>query len=296
MKPSRPLLLTLALALPCSPAHAIEDGFIAEPCAWPEVVRVFSGWGPVEDENGPETIVCTGVYIGGRTVLTAADCVQLQPAPYEIQFSDAFGPNPHSTDRMRMSIPIDECRTHPSISVAACTLREAPTMQAIPVVAPCEAAGLLSEGAELFVVGANLEKRWARASLDNDLPAGPSSFELSETIWTTMGELSSQVLELEDLGAPLYVRAPDGSLRIAALAASHEPTQWIGTWALADWLLDTEPQDVVSPCHSLAGAWQPGPQCTSLIAERSVGAGAWGRGPMVCSTDELVAPTPTCAP
>ncbi len=42
-----------------------------------------------------------------------------------------------------------------------------------------------------------------------------------------------------------------------------EPGGWIGTWTLVDWLLDEEAQDVVLPCHSLAGEWAPGRRASS---------------------------------
>lgn len=62
----RSLLCALALLIwPHAPARAIEDGFAAEPCAWREVVRLVAGQGAVPVFDGPSTIVCSGVYIGG---------------------------------------------------------------------------------------------------------------------------------------------------------------------------------------------------------------------------------------
>ncbi len=293
MKFMRAFLL-FACCLTASSAHAIEDGFEAEPCAWPEVVRVFSGWGTIGALDGPEKILCTGVYLGGRTVLTAANCVNLQPATYEIHFADAFGFKPSSVSRLRMAIPVDDCRVHPVLPVATCTMREEPTIQTIPIVPPCEVDEVMVAGAELFVVGANSNKRWASATLTGDVPPASTQFDLPDTIWTTQTELSSQILQDDDLGAPLYVRAPDGSLRIAGITSNTEPGVWIGTWGLVDWLLDQEPKEIVLPCHSLAGSWAPGPTCTELIVERSVSAGTWGRGPASCTTAQVVLPTPTC--
>ncbi len=294
-RPVRPLLL-VTLVLVAAPAHAVENGFEAESCAWPEVVRIFSGWGVVHDFDGPEKVECTGVYMGGQTVLTASQCVNLQPTSYEVHFSDVFGAGPDSTSRLRMTIPLDDCRLHPVLPVAACRLRDQPIMQAIPIIAPCEADELLVAGAEIFVVGANIEKRWAHATLDADVPPASTEFQLLDTVWTTQTELSSQILEARDLGAPLYVRAPEGTLRIAGITVGTEPGTWIGTWNLIDWLLEAEPQQIVLPCHSLAGAWAPSPACATLITNRSAGAGAWGRGPIVCETPQIAAPTPTCMP
>ncbi len=291
--PTRSLLL-LVFALAASPAHAIDDGFEAEACAWPEVVRVFSGWGIHGDLDGPEKATCTGVYIGGITVLTAAECVNFQPTPYEIHFADQFGFDPRDLPRLRMAIPVADCRVHPVLPIAACSLIEEPTMQTIPILAPCEVGEVLVEGAELFVVGATAEKRWVSAALAGDISPLAIEFELLDTLWTTQTELSSQVLEDRDLGAPLYVRAPDGSLRIAGITIDTEPGKWIGAWMLADWLLDHEPQDVVLPCHSLVGEWAPGPACAELITDRSIGEGAWGRGPANCRTTQTIVPASTC--
>jgi hypothetical protein len=149
----------------------------------------------------------------------------------------------------------------------------------------------------MFTVGANFDKRWAQASLSADLPAPATVFQLPpELAWTTQDGPDATILESEDLGAPLYVRAPDTSLRIAAIAVGTSPAQWVGTWNLTQWLLAGEVEDVVLPCHTPSGAWSPSPACTSLISDRSAGAGSWGRGPQVCTTASVVTPSPTCGP
>ena len=50
--------------MPQDPQH-VEDGFAASPCQWPSVVQLYS-------ETGDR---CTGTYVGGRLILTAAHCV-----------------------------------------------------------------------------------------------------------------------------------------------------------------------------------------------------------------------------
>lgn len=296
---TKPLRHTHALALvlllvPLAPARAIEDGFAAQPCAYPEVVRVFAGYGPVADLDGPTPTQCTAVYLGGHTVLTAAACVEPSPQPYEVHWGEALGAAPNAGLALRMAIPLDDCRVHPTLPIAACTLREAPTMQTIPLIAPCEVDEVLTAGAELFVVGVTGDKRWASASLDSAIASQSIDFELSDTIWQTSVELSSQVLEPLDRGGPLYARAPDGSLRITGIAIDTTPSRWIAAWQLIDWLVEFEDPDVILPCHTPAGDWDPTPACTQRIADRSIGEGAWGRGPAVCTTSQLVTPTPTC--
>ena len=293
----RSLLCALVLLIwPHAPARAIEDGFAAEPCAWPEVVRLVAGQGVVPVFDGPSTIVCSGVYIGGHTVLTAAACIDASPAPHEVHWGEAIGGVPNiGSQQLRMAIPLDDCRLHPVLPVAACTLREPPTMQAIPLLAPCEVDEVLIADAELFVVGNQHAKQWAHATLPATLPSTAIEFELPDTIWTTENELSSQVLQPDDRGGPLYVRAPDGSLRLAGIALDVEPARWLSSWQLTEWLLDFEDPEVVLPCHTPTGTWSPSSACSQLITERSLGEGAWGREPAVCTTAQVIEPTPTCA-
>jgi hypothetical protein len=289
------LLIVPLLLLPRGPARAIEDGIEAEPCAFPEVVRMFAGHGPVGVLDGPTPINCTGVYIGGHTVLTAAACIDASPAPYEVHWGEAFPSDPTSaSQRLRMAIPLDDCRVHPALPIAACTLREMPTMQAIPLLAPCEVDEVLVPGAELFAVGVHQGKTWASAELPEAISNDAFEFELPDTIWTTASELSSQILQPDDRGGPLYARAPDGSLRLAGIALAAEPGRWLASWRLIDWLLEFEDPEVVLPCHSPAGGWAPSLACTQSISDRSLGEGAWGRGPAVCSTTHTITPTPTC--
>lgn len=293
-KPRMLAMLVMLVMVPLGPARAIEDGFEAEPCVFPEVVRIFAGYGPIAVLDGP-TINCTGVYIGGHTILTAAACVDAAPAPHEVHWGEAFSGEPMSAStRLRMAIPVDDCRIHPVLPVAACTLREMPTMQSIPLIAPCEVDEVLTPGAELFAVGVHQGKQWAVAELPAAIPSNSVDFQLPDTIWTTANELSSQVLQPDDLGGPLYARAPDGSLRMAGIVLETESGRWLASWQLIDWLLEFEDPEVVLPCHSPAGGWAPAAACTQLIADRTLGEGAWGRGPAVCSTAQSITPTPTC--
>jgi hypothetical protein len=48
---------------------AVIDGTLVEECAWPTVVALYAKLGGAGHER------CTGVYVGGRLVLTAAHCV-----------------------------------------------------------------------------------------------------------------------------------------------------------------------------------------------------------------------------
>ena len=50
------------------PPQTIVDGSVVAECAWPSVVALYSNVGGVIER-------CTGFYIGGRVVLTAAHCV-----------------------------------------------------------------------------------------------------------------------------------------------------------------------------------------------------------------------------
>jgi hypothetical protein len=54
------------IAQPSNPQQ-ITDGNAVPECAWPSVVALYSGDGTIER--------CSGFYIGGRVVLTAAHCV-----------------------------------------------------------------------------------------------------------------------------------------------------------------------------------------------------------------------------
>jgi hypothetical protein len=51
-----------------SPAQPIRDGFTVEPCGWPSTITLIT-------PNNGTTERCTGVYIGGRVVVTAAHCI-----------------------------------------------------------------------------------------------------------------------------------------------------------------------------------------------------------------------------
>ena len=59
------LSVLAAMLLAPSQAHAIIDGTFAETCAFPSVVRLVG----TRSHSG-----CTGVYIGGRVMITAAHC------------------------------------------------------------------------------------------------------------------------------------------------------------------------------------------------------------------------------
>ena len=75
--PALGLTLAIVWAVPSAIAHAappvvppsdpipIIDGTVVPECAWPSVVALFS-------ESGGR---CTGFYIGGRVILTAAHCM-----------------------------------------------------------------------------------------------------------------------------------------------------------------------------------------------------------------------------
>jgi hypothetical protein len=289
--------LVATVGLLASHAHAIEGGFVAETCAWPETVRVFSGWGAVPIDDGQNRITCTGIYIGGRTVLTATACVQQLPGPHEIQFGDLLGASPRATNSLHAAIPIEACQPHPNLPVAACRLKQTPDIQAIPIMHECEAPSFLAVGNSAWVVGTDGSKRWATAQLLDDLPVEPGEFELPQDFaWTTSQGLDSEILEDADLGAPLFVRGTDGSLRVAAVAVGIEPAQWIGTWLLIDWLVGLDEQDAILPCHSVGGAWDPSPACASLVGDRTQAGGDWARGPRTCESQAQVVPVPTCGP
>jgi hypothetical protein len=291
------LVLAITLGLLASHAHAIEGGFAAEICAWPETVRVFSGWGAIPIDDGQDKITCTGVYIGGRTVLTATACIQQLPAPHEIQFGDLLGSDPRATHSLHAAIPVDACQPHPNLPIAACRVTQAPSLQAIPILHECEAPVFLAQGNSAWVVGTDGTKRWVTAQLLEDLPVVQTDFELPQDFtWTTAEGLASAILEDADLGAPMFVRGPDGSLRVAAIAIGIEPARWVGTWLLTDWLVGLDEQDAMLPCHTVGGAWDPSPACASLIGDRTQAADGWARGPRVCEAQAQVVPVATCEP
>jgi hypothetical protein len=291
------LALAATIGLLATHAHGIEGGFVAETCAWPETVRVFSGWGAVPFDDSQDRITCTGVYIGGRTVLSATACIQQLPGPHEIQFGDLLGATPRATNSLHASIPVENCQPHPNLPIVACRLTQAPSLQAIPILHECEAPAFLAQGNSAWVVGTDVTKRWATAQFLDDLPVAQAEFELPQDFaWTTSEGLDSAILEDADLGAPLFVRGPDGSLRVAALAIDIDPARWVGTWLLSDWLVGLDQQDAILPCHSVDGVWDPSPACASLIGDRTQAADGWARGPSVCASQTQVVPVPTCGP
>lgn len=168
-------------------------------------------------------------------------------------------------------------------------------MQAIPIMHECEASSFLTQGNEVWLVGANDSKRWVSAQLLNDLTVQPNMFALPpDFAWMTSQGLDSTVLEDEDIGAPMIARGPDGSLRVVAIAVAIDPAEWVGTWQIVDWLLGVAEPEAILPCHAADGTWQPGPGCASLLGDRTQSIGDWARGPRACEATAQVVPAPTC--
>lgn len=150
-------------------------------------------------------------------------------------------------------------------------------MQAIPIMHECEASSFLTQGNEVWLVGANDSKRWVSAQLLNDLTVQPNMFALPpDFAWMTSQGLDSTVLEDEDIGAPMIARGPDGSLRVVAIAVAIDPAEWVGTWQIVDWLLGVAEPEAILPCHAADGTWQPGPGCASLLGDRTQSIGDLG--------------------
>lgn len=339
-------------------ALAISGGMEAELCEWPSVVLL-------QDRTG--TSLCTGVYVGGRVVLTAAHCddslgyyyswsevsgyfgiaplefacstddecpivsIEGEPRQFECidwecwlgasdnpdglytniykaaHFGEAYQPSP---EHPANAIPIQYCKRFDKVPAdslgvdpndfAYCVLTQAPDIQPIPMIMPCEVEAFLDgvQPLDFAAVGWGLPdpmkaggvKRWLAAN--QALGVSP----IKDTI--TLGSLWSGGLLHGDSGGPTFVKLPDGSWRLLGINVTSGAA--VPPWRFLDWML-ADPEvaadlDALLPCHDPQGNWAPGPGCVGFPRSPETAQGQWSRGPRACEDSDVSDYSATCGP
>lgn len=340
-----------------TPALAISGGTEAALCEWPSVVLL-------RDRTGESN--CSGVYIGGRIVLTAAHCDdsvgyyyswsevssyfgmaplefacttdeecpavsiegevrQLECVDWECWLSEADNPDGFYTNVYKAAhfgeaynpeiehpanaIPIQYCKRFAKVPAgslganpddfAYCVLTQAPDIQPLPMIMPCEVQAYLdgTQALDFAAVGWGVPdpmkeggtKRWL--STTQALGVSP----LKSTIAT--GTLWSGLMS-GDSGGPTFVKLPDGSWRLLGINVTDAAA--ISPWLFLDWIL-ADPEvaadvEALLPCHDAQGNWAPGPGCVGFPRSPDVGQGQWSRGSRACEDLDVSDYGSTCGP
>ncbi len=178
---------------------------------------------------------------------------------------------------------------------AYCVLTEAPNVQPIPPMMHCEVDQFLPNGTPVTAIGfgessgagTHGTKRSATSTLT-------LTYNAMATQITALGAWSPGVPSNGDSGGPLFVRLPDLSWRIIGVAAVS--AGYNAVWPRMAWIAMDPNVDmsVVLPCHTPAGAWSPGPNCTGFPRDPNITAGKWARAPRACYHSNVGGPSTTC--
>jgi hypothetical protein len=280
---------------------AAEIGTECATCQFPTAVRMP---------------LCSGVYVGGGLILTAAHCISnVNEGSSRARFGE-------DSSQPTFDPIIDHCVAHPDgapaqspfsdddydgVDLAYCVLDDSEPLPDIPVVPPMVPTGcdrdwlahqVYETGSHPIVtaVGSGCSehvgpledcgdgtKRYAALQLVRQTSYGGSSTKLELERW---GEIDTGVMD-GDSGGPVFDVLPDGSWRllgvahatnVANKAAYYEAIPPYLHWIEADSGVD------ITPCHSFAnGEWHFHGECAGeLPLDTNLGGATWASS---CASD-----------
>jgi Trypsin len=289
-----PAILGLAAVIGIAgDAHAMnaEIAMVCESCQFPTAVRMP---------------LCSGVYVGGGLVLTAAHCID---DVIEGTSRAYFGED--SSDEAFSAI-IDHCVAHPDgdpsatvfgegdydgVDLAYCVLDDSEPLPDLPVVPPmiptgCERDWLAHQVYEtgtppiVTAVGSGCSdyencasgvKRYVALQLVGQVTYGGSSTKLELERW---GELQTGPMD-GDSGGPVFEVLPDGSWRLLGVLhgtnVAHKAAFYEAVPPYLHWIEMDSGVDI-TPCHSFAnGEWtfHAGWCAGELPLDTNVGGASW---------------------
>jgi MYXO-CTERM domain-containing protein len=270
--------LFLALMLGCQAPGSLDaisevpqpivGGNECTACQWPSTVMLIG------------SLVCTGVLVHPRVVLTAKHCLDGEGSialtqPDTVGFGE-------SRQQWTKTVAVRRCYVHPTNDVGLCTLKEDVTdVPIVPVMAPCEASELLPGKPVVEVgfgiVGANDRKnygtkKWIHGTIER------RSTNMVD-IFVTTGSQDGEYFG--DSGGPLFFRMPDQTWRVIGEDCCSDDIADAGprisTYKSVPYHVPWMEQKLgldLTPCHDQAG-WNPGPTCTGFSTNPGAGVGEW---------------------
>ncbi len=185
---------------------------------------------------------------------------------------------------------------------AYCVLTEEPNVQPVHPMMHCEADLFLGTGTAVQAVGFG--------QFEVDVPNGADTGGTKRTATASISDdsMTSAALTFDpisgwipgdptygDSGGPLLIRLPDLTWRTAGVALTTA-NDYATVWPHMAWIA-TDPNVNIAgvlPCHTTAGQWSPGPNCTGFMLEPGVAQGAWGRAPQACNHTNLSGALNSC--